>query len=253
MVKKHLGQHFLIDERVAQREVSSALLQPDDVVLEIGPGTGVLTLLLAKQVKQVIAIEIDQSLVRELSKRLPKNVLLIPGDAVDIDFQTFPVFTKIVSNLPFQISSPITFKLLSYPFSRAILMYQKDFAERMIAKPGTKQYSRLSVGVYYKSFCRILEAVPRTAFSPQPKIESCVVELLPRVTPPFTLIDELFFFYMIKTLFSHRRKQIKNSVENILKISPEKLPFMTKRVEELTPEELGTLSNLLYTRSQSKK
>lgn len=135
MVKQHFGQHFLIDLSVANREVGYAKLTKEDIVLEIGPGKGVITRLLAEKAKQVIAIEIDRRLVNKLKTTLPENVTLISGDALSVDFQILPRFTKIVSNLPFEISSPITFKLLKFPFTRAILIYQKDFAKRLVSLP----------------------------------------------------------------------------------------------------------------------
>lgn len=253
MAKKSLGQHFLIDTRVAARQISYASLQPDDVVLEIGPGKGVLTRLLAEHVKQVVAVEIDSRLVKELTQWVPKNVCLVHADILDVDFQTLPFFTKIVANLPFQISSPITFKLLNYKFSKAILMYQKDFAERMIAQVGSKQYSRLSVGISFKACCRILETVPKNCFSPQPKVKSCVVELIPREQPPFSVIDEAFFFNVTKILFTHRRKKIKNNILEAFGTIGENLPYLDQRVEELTPEEIGKFSNLLYAAVHYKK
>jgi len=158
---KKLGQHFLVDEQVAGRETTYANIGKDDVVLEIGPGKGVLTQLLARDAKKVIAVEIDRFFVEELKNKMPSNVEVIHADVLKIDFNTLPLFNKIVSNLPFQISSPVTFKLLEYPFSKAVLIYQKDFADRMIAVPGTKDYSRLSVGVYYKTCLLYTSPSPR--------------------------------------------------------------------------------------------
>ncbi|MCK5459008.1 MAG: methyltransferase domain-containing protein, partial [Thermoplasmatales archaeon] len=119
-----LGQHFLIDKHVAEREITYADIGTDDVVLEIGPGKGILTQLLAKKAKKIIAIEIDSALVEKLENTVPGNVSVIHADIMKIDFNTLPRFNKIVSNLPFQISSPVTFKLLKYPFSKAVLIYQ---------------------------------------------------------------------------------------------------------------------------------
>lgn len=247
MAKKSLGQHFLVNEQIADREITYANLKPEDVVLEIGPGHGILTRRLMHKVKQVIAVEIDDLLVKELSAWMQPNVLLIRGDVLQINFQSIPVFTKIVANLPFQISSPITFKLLTLTFDTAILMYQKDFAQRMIAESGSKHYSRLTVGVYYKADCQILENVPKSSFAPQPKVESCIVKLVPKKKPAFSVVNEEFFFWLTKALFTHRRKQIKNTIENALKVPTQELPFMTQRVEELTPEEIGELSDIIYT------
>ena len=245
MAKQRFGQHFLIDLSVASREVGYAKLTNDDIVLEIGPGLGVITRLLAQKAKQVIAIEIDQRLMDKLKTALPENVTLISGDALSIDFQTLPRFTKIVSNLPFKISSPITFKFLESSFSRAILIYQKDFAERLVALPGKKEYSRLTVGVTYKAHCRILEDVSRSCFSPAPKVDSSIVELTPREKPMFNVENERFFFELTKQLFNHRRKKIRYTIRSLYG-DLEQLPYLDQRVEELTPEQIGELSNILW-------
>jgi 16S rRNA (adenine1518-N6/adenine1519-N6)-dimethyltransferase len=245
MAKQRFGQHFLIDLSVARREVGYAKLTNDDVVLEIGPGQGIITRLLAQKAKQVIAIEIDQRLVDKLKTALPENVTLISGDALSVDFQTLPRFTKIVSNLPFEISSPITFKFLESSFSRAILIYQKDFAERLVAHPGKKEYSRLTVGVSYKAHCRILEDVPRSCFSPAPNVDSSIVELIPREKPMFTVENEQFFFKLTKQLFNHRRKKIRYTIKALYG-DLEQLPYLDQRVEELLPEQIGELSNVLW-------
>jgi 16S rRNA (adenine1518-N6/adenine1519-N6)-dimethyltransferase len=245
MVRQRYGQHFLINLSIANREVGYATLTKDDVVLEIGPGKGIITQLLAPRVKQVIAIEIDHRLVEELKETLPSNVLVIPQDALLVDFTTLPRFTKIVSNLPFEISSPITFKFLTTSFSKAILMYQKDFAVRLVASPGTKEYSRLTVTVFYKAYCRILEDVPRKVFSPPPKVDSCIVELIPRDKPAFEVMDEPFFFHFTKQLFTHRRKKIRYTVKTLTR-TYESLPFLEKRVEQLSPEQIGTLSDKVW-------
>ena len=246
---KKLGQHFLIDKQVAEREITYADINKDDVVLEIGPGKGIITHLLAKKAKKVIAVEIDALFVEELEKKIPSNVVVIHADVLKIDFNTLPMFNKIVSNLPFQISSPVTFKLLEYPFSKAVLIYQKDFADRMIAHSGTKDYSRLSVGVYYKTHCRVLETGLRNCFSPVPKVDSSIIEMIPRTKPPFNIIDESFFFDIVKQLFVHRRKKIKNSLEKRYN-DLDGIPYLNKRVEELSPEQIGELSNLLIKRNR---
>lgn len=245
MAKKKIGQNFLIDKQVAEREVDYANPNKEDIFLEIGPGKGIITKLLAKKANKVIAIEIDSQLVNNLESTLPDNVILINADALKIDFKSLPAFNKIVSNLPFQISSPITFKFLNYPFSKAVLIYQKDFAKRMVACSGSKDYSRLSVGIYYKTHCRILETVSKKFFFPVPKVDSSIVELIPRENPPFTVVNEKFFFDITKKLFSHRRKKIKNILVDLYS-KLENLPYLEKRVEELTPEQLGEISNILF-------
>ena len=237
---------------MAEREVSHASITKKDVVLEIGPGTGILTKLLAERAKNVIAIEIDGELIEKLKKFIPDNVELIHGDALKVDFETLPKFNKIVSNLPFQISSPITFKFLDYNFSLAVLIYQKEFADRMVAKPGSKDYSRLSVGIYYKTNCDIIRTVPRTCFYPQPRVDSCMVQLSPRKSPPFSVHNGPFFFELTRELFNHRRKKIKNTLDRIYDMPLEGVPYLDKRVEELTPEQIGELSNILYIKYQKK-
>jgi len=253
MKSKNFGQNFLIDDNVAEREINYCDITKDDIVLEVGPGKGILTKPLAKRAKKVIAIEIDEKLVDNLKKNLPKNVMLIHSDALNVDFKTLPKFNKIVSNLPYKISSPITFKFLEYDFSKAVIIYQKEFANRMVAKVGSKNYSRLSVGVYYKVKCKIIETIPRTSFHPQPKVDSCIVDLSPRKTNPFFISDEKFFFKLTRDLFNHRRKKIKNILKNIYNIEFSEIPFMDKRVEELTPEYIGKLSNILLEIKLTKK
>jgi 16S rRNA (adenine1518-N6/adenine1519-N6)-dimethyltransferase len=172
----------------------------------------------------------------------------------------FPKFDVCVSNLPYGISSPITFRLLEHDFRVAILMYQREFAQRMVASPGKPAYSRLTVSVYYKAKCEILEHVPRTAFYPQPEVDSAIVRLSPR-KPPFVLESEKFFFDVVNALFSQRRKKIRNSLKQMIRDELRKrglytdvshakivgaLPFGDLRVGVLTPEELGRLSNELY-------
>lgn len=238
-----LGQNFLIDKKVAQREVDQADINSEDIVLEIGPGRGILTKLLADKAKKVISIEIDRDLVKKL--RLPDNVELINADALKVDFSELG-FNKIVSNLPFQISSPITFKFLECSFDLALLIYQKEFADRIIADPGNKNYSRLSVNVYYKGRCELLETIPKTCFRPQPKVDSALIRLVPRSSPAFFVVDEEFFFKLVKHLFSHRRKKIKTTLKEYYNVNLENVPYLDKRIEELSPEDIGKLSNELF-------
>jgi len=237
------GQNFLVDTNVANREIDYAEINKDDIVLEIGPGKGILTRLLAQHAKKIIAVEIDSKLADKLSNDIPDNVTIINDDILKVDFNNLGFFNKVVSNLPFQISSPFTFKLLDYPFSKAVLIYQKDFADRMIAVPNTKDYSRLSVGIYVKTYCRILENVSRDCFYPVPKVDSCIVELIPRKIPPFQISDEAFFFRLVKDLFVHRRKKIKGILRGKYNLTD--LPYLDNRVEELTPEQIGELCNIL--------
>jgi 16S rRNA (adenine1518-N6/adenine1519-N6)-dimethyltransferase len=245
--KKKLGQIFLIDEEVAKKEIQYCNISKKDIVLEIGPGKGILTKILAKKAKEVIAIEIDKKLYTHLiNSLLYNNILFINDDFLKINLNNIPKFNKIVSNLPFQISLPITIKLLKYDFDKAVLIYQKEFAERMVAKAGNKKYSRLSVLIYYYSYCYILENISKTKFSPIPKIDCSIVKLMPRKTSPFYLKNESFFFDLTKNLFKYRRKKIQNNLKKQYKFNLNTIPFKNNRIEELSPEKIGELSNILY-------
>lgn len=235
-----LSQHFLIDERIADRIVKYADLNENDIVLEIGAGNGILTKRIAN-ISKVIAIEIDKRFIERL--RRIKNVEVINADVMKINLENLE-FNKVVSNLPYHISSPITFKLLEVPFDSAILMYQKEFAERLVAKPGSKKYGRLSVMAYYKADCEILEYVPKEAFFPKPEVDSCIVKLTP-IGKRFN-VNEKLFDKVVKALFGHRRKKIKNALlldKLVEKNEVERLPYMDMRAEQLEPEKIAELCN----------
>ena len=256
---KRLGQNFLLDDRVIRRSVELAGLTPEDTVLEIGPGLGNLTEEILRTGAKVVAVEQDAAFCRFLERRYGQRVTVVQADAVKA---FLPGFNKVVSNLPYQISSPITFKLLDVGFEVAVLMLQKEFAERMVAKAGTDDYSRLSVGVYYRADCEIVLKVPRHAFWPQPKVDSCVVRLVPK-PPPFRVRDERVFYKVTQAIFSHRRKKISNSLSTdpaVKDLVTEKvsrslstLPHASKRAEELTPEMIGELADALLELSSSSR
>jgi 16S rRNA (adenine1518-N6/adenine1519-N6)-dimethyltransferase len=231
--------------------VIAADLEPEDVVLEIGAGVGNLTERLAKKAKKVIAIELDPVLVRVLHDRFEKvaNIEIIAGDALKVNF---PEFDKVISNLPYSISSEITFKLLRHKFKLGILMYQYEFAARMVSLPNCKDYSRLTVDICYFANASILMKVPKSAFQPAPEVDSAVVKLIPRPAP-FEVKDQTFFMDFVAAIFSQRRKKLRNAIMNmkhVLKIPSIKeavslLPedMMNKRAENLTPDELAQIAN----------
>ena len=177
-LNKNLGQNYLIDKNKRDQIINFGNLTKEDTVLEIGTGIGTLTIELAGRAKKVIAIEQDANICKILAKRLKDekidNVELINDDALNVEF---PKFNKIISNLPYQISSPITFKFLEYDFDLAILMYQKEFASRMNGEVGSKNYSRLSAMLYFKCNVETLTDVSAESFIPKPKIDSTVVKL----------------------------------------------------------------------------
>ena len=208
---KRKGQNYLINPGILSRIVNSAELSTEDTVLEIGAGIGTLTIPLAERAKKVVAVEQDIKIADVLKKRLDDlnihNVEVIVGDATQIDF---PEFNKVVSNLPYKISSPITFKLLEHDFDSAVLMYQKEFAERMVAEPGNKNYSRLSVMMHFGAKVTMLFDVPPSAFIPQPKVSSAVIKLTPDRKEG--ACDDDTFKKTSRALFQHKRKKVANAL-----------------------------------------
>ena len=211
-LNKNLGQNYLIDKNKRDQIINFGNIDKNDVILEIGTGIGTLTIELAKKARKVIAIEQDSKICSILEKRIKDekldNVELINDDALKVEF---PKFNKIISNLPYQISSPITFKFLDYDFDLAILMYQKEFADRMNGKIGTKNYSRLSAMLYFKCDVEKLTDVSQESFIPKPQIDSVVVRLTPKENK---IAAEDFNVYskFTKALFQHRNKKIKNAL-----------------------------------------
>ncbi len=201
---KLLGQYFIVDESIFERECRYASLSRNDVVLEIGAGDGRLTRVISKYAKKVIAVEKDPALVELAEYNTGNNVEIIHGDALEIKF---PEFNKIVSNIPYSISSKILEKIFKYKWETAVFTFQKEFALRFFAKPGEKNYSRLTVLVNYYSEPELLEIVSKGKFYPRPKVDSAIVRLKRKnVTEP---PEE--FWKMVKILFTHKKKLIKNA------------------------------------------
>ena len=237
------GQHFLVDRRISERIADYAYLTGSDNVLEVGPGTGNLTEVLSARAGRVVAVEVDPRLAAALEGRFP-NVSVIRGDALRVDL---PEYEKVVSNLPYQISSKMTFRILKREFEVAVLMYQREFAQRLVAPPGSKDYGRLALNVGLRAEAEILERVPRTAFWPRPRVESAIVRLRPREDRPE--VDERVFVDLTRGLFSQRRKKVKKSLA-AMGISSETISRMEsdlldKRPENLTPEEVVSLAEAI--------
>ena len=259
-LNKNLGQNYLIDKNKRDQIIRFGNLTKDDVVLEVGPGIGTLTIELAKIAKKVIAIEQDPNICQILENRLKSenidNVELINDDALNVEF---PKFNKIIANLPYQISSPITFKFLNYDFQLAILMYQKEFASRMNGKVGTKDYSRLSAMLYFKCDVETLASVSAESFIPKPKVDSSVVKLTPNESMKIDEDDFKIYSKFVKALFQHRNKKARNALidsRHIIcnldkKELKEKLnlvnqdELLSKRITTITPEEILYLSKQL--------
>lgn len=226
------GQHFLVDRGIAERIAGYADISPGDRVLEIGPGRGSLTEFLAARAGRVYAIEADPELARYVEDMFP-NVEVIQGDALRVDL---PEYNKVVSNLPYHISTKITLRLLRNPFDLMVLMYQREFVERMLASPGTRDYGRLSVNVSYYANVEILETVPRSAFRPMPHVSSSVVRLRPRADRE--QVDESMFSAICRDLFTKRRKKVKNALASI-GVSDDVMLDLDPAILDARPEDLG--------------
>ncbi len=241
-LSKKLDQHFIVDDRILQREVEYANVNAEDTVLEIGPGIGTLTRHLAKAAKKVIVIEKDAKFEKILLE-IPNTEVII-GDALKIDF---PKCDKVLSNLPYSISSPLTFKVLEQPIKTAVLCYQKEFAERLIAKPGTKDYSRLSVNCSLRADVEILENVSKAKYYPRPKVDSAIV----RLTPKEINLPEKFDS-IVRALFQHKNQKVRNALiksaheiggkEQAQKFVKKLGLVAQKRVIELAPNEILELA-----------
>ncbi len=210
--RKKRGQTFLTDPLVARRIVKQARLDRSDSVLEVGGGLGALTCNLARAAGHVYVIEIDRRLVTALRDIVQpySNVTIIEGDALRVKL---PKTDKVVSNLPYSISSEITFRLLrECEFQVAILMYQKEFAARLTAEPCTSEYSRLTVNVSYEGVFEPLFEVPATAFYPQPSVDSVVLRARRRTDGPRAR-DNIVFSWMVRGLYSYPNKQIRKALK----------------------------------------
>ena len=213
-------QHFLVDDRVVDR-IPDYLPETADRshVLEIGGGPGVLTDRLLAVADRVTVVERDPPLAAHLREEFATEIdadqlTVIEGDALETDL---PDATACVSNLPYSASSEIAFRLLPLGIP-LVLMFQLEFAERMVATAGEDDYGRLSVSAQHYADCAIVESVPNTAFDPQPAVQSAVVRLMPR-EPEYTVADEAFFLRFVKAVFTQRRKTIRNAIRNTAHIS----------------------------------
>jgi len=231
--RKRFGQHFLHDPRVLEKIIDALSLQPSDRVVEIGPGEGALTHLLLKQTCNVEAIEIDRDLAAWLRQQ---GVKVREGDALEFDYSAFPRGVRIVGNLPYNISTPLLFHLAR--FAERVrdmhFMLQLEVVERMVAKPSTAEYGRLSVALQARFRMKKLFNVSKGAFRPPPKVESAVVRLEP--LPQALRIDE----DLLRRAFSARRKTLRNALPGIdfaaLGIDSGLRP------ENLSPEDYARLS-----------
>ncbi len=237
------GQHILKDRTLLRRIVRYAEIRESDRVLEVGCGTGNLTHFILKKAGKVYGIEKDRRFTGILRKRFEDEILegrfiLIEGDALKTEW---PEFEKFVSNIPYSISSPLTLKLLKSKFRLAVVMYQKEFAERLVARPGSKKYGRLTV--LASSLCKaeIVESVKPHVFHPKPQIESAIVRIIPE--PQITVINPDGFERLLRVAFGMRRKKFGSIAKKLGIRIPEDLE--NERPENIPPEIYAELSERL--------
>jgi 16S rRNA (adenine1518-N6/adenine1519-N6)-dimethyltransferase len=260
--KKKYGQNFLVDNNILKKIISAADIK-DKVVVEIGPGIGSLTYVMAQIARYVIAVEIDKSLIAPLEDFLRdySNVEIINQDILKLNLDDLLNERgiseySIVANLPYYITTPIIMYLLekNLNFDKCVFMIQKEVADRMIAVPGTKEYGALTIGVQYYCEVSLVAKVPPTVFIPKPEVTSAVVKLEKRRTPLVNSIDKNFFFQVVKAGFGKRRKTILNSLSNSdLSVTREQIVEVcstqgvdyNKRIEQLSIEEIALIANHL--------
>lgn len=266
--KKSLGQNFLIDPNILRNIVGHADLTKDSAAIEVGPGIGALTEHLARQAGKVMSFEIDQRLLPVLEDTLSPydNVKIVHSDVlkadvkglIDTEFAGFKDI-MVVANLPYYVTTPILMKLLTenLPLRGFVVMMQKEVADRISAKPGTKAYGSLSIAVQYYCTAEVAMIVPKTVFMPQPNVDSAVLKLIRHDEPPVSVIDEDFFFSVTRAAFAQRRKTLLNNLqsqlpngkakkEDILRALEQAAVEPTRRGETLSIAEFGALADALH-------
>jgi len=251
--KKAFGQNFIIDKSVYDNMINYAALGVNDTVLDIGAGLGFLSQFASERCKKVLAVEADKQVVSILREQLAdvRNVEILMGDV----FKTsIPCFNKILSAPPYNISSDLMLWLLQRSFDLGVLVFQKEFADRLVASVGTDDYGWLTVYTQCRAEVELLEDVAKTAFYPQPKVDSTIVRLFLKTQHPHGRMSDVVFKRLLQTLFTHRNRKMKSAIlpyfRHVLESSePEtkkalkKLPYLERRVRELTPEDFGVLAN----------
>ena len=253
MAKKYLGQNFLFDPSILTRIIEVAGITSDDTIVEIGPGPGRLTLMLANKVKRIVAIELDKALYTRLNDEIvgTENVELVLGDAMKYNYTGLGPF-KVVANIPYYITTPLIFKLIEARSNliSMTLTIQKEVAERIVAIPGTKDYGVLSLAVQYYAEPQIKFIIPASAFRPMPKVDSAAIHMLIRKCPKVIVADEAYFFKVIRAGFSQRRKTLSNALKPLRKDIRGVLIDMgidpLRRAETLSMEEFAKLADTLH-------
>ena len=266
--KKSLGQNFLIDPNILRNIVSHANLTENSGAIEVGPGIGALTEHLARNAKKVVSFEIDQRLLPVLEDTLSPytNVKIVHSDILKADVvsvikEEMPGIEDImvVANLPYYVTTPILMKLLNdkLPIRGFVVMMQKEVADRISAKPGTKNYGSLSIAIQYYCKADVAMIVPKTVFMPAPNVDSAVLRLIRHDEPPVKVINEDFLFEVSRASFAQRRKTIFNNLQVGLKDGKQNKEAIvaalneanidpTRRGETLSIEEFARLADALH-------
>ncbi len=251
---KLLGQNFMIEPVFFPKLASYAELVSSDVVLDVGAGFGFLSKFLVNKCSGVIAVEKDPQIALALRQQTSAfvNITVVEGDVLKT---SLPIFNKVIAAPPYYLSSNLMLFLLEQNIDCAVLIVQKEFANRLVAEVGSENYGWLTVTVYQKATVELLDFVPKEMFYPSPSVDSVILRIKLRKKPSFVIKDPLFFERMIKWLFTERNKKVSNALEpfikNTLKLDKwtfqemmQSLPYHEMRPRELTPENFGALANV---------
>ncbi len=217
--KKRFGQHFLTDRHYLDRIVAAIDPRPGEAMVEIGPGTGILTAQLVRRVRPLHVVEIDRELARGLRERFaPDDVVVHEDDVLAFPFDSLPAPLRVVGNLPYNVSSPILFRLAAVAerLAECVFLLQKEVVDRMVAAPGTAAYGRLSVMLQYRFAMADVLEVPPGAFTPAPKVDSAVVRMRPLGPERPRAADEALFARIVAAAFSQRRKTLRNAARAVV-------------------------------------
>jgi 16S rRNA (adenine1518-N6/adenine1519-N6)-dimethyltransferase len=245
---KRFGQHFLVDKKARDELIDLAELTADDTVLEIGPGLGFLTSILAEKAGHVIAIEKDRTLAAYLKDRFSncRNLEVIQADILTTKI---PDNAKIVSTPPYNISSKLILQILNSRFRLAALLMQEEFVGRLTASSGSRDYGRLTVMLQYKAQAKFVKQITRSAFYPKPRVDSALVSITPTKQPPVR--DRTLFEDVVRVLFTQRRRKLRRVLSRYLERRYpdqsdsilQRIFVPEKRIYETTPQEFATLSD----------
>ena len=252
--KKKFGQNFLVDEQIIADIIAAIRPEPEDNMVEIGPGLGALTRPLLKKLNHLHVVEIDRDIIARLENDYPQDspkskLTIHAGDALEFDFSTLAAPLRIVGNLPYNISSPLLFHFAAYAerITDMHFMLQNEVVERMVAEPSTPEYGRLSVMLQYRFFMEKLLDVPPESFRPAPKVNSAIVRMLPLPASEILVRNEKLFVAIVRTAFGQRRKTLRNTLRGYLdEIAFEKLGINPQlRAENLAVADFIKVANYL--------